>query len=144
MSVFFLRSRISYFSSFRTFSSTFFSKRTKFFSVTFFSRANFFQTGYTSAYNWVIPSLADIGEDVDDGHARCALRIRYNISSEDYYGYSPEDPVGEDMIDSRFNAENSPIEQNPYVGYGSDGDGYEWELRLALNTDQYGRTFEDR
>lgn len=103
------------------------------------------KTGYTSAYNWVIPSLEDIGDDdIEDGHARCALRIRYNISSEDYYGYSPEDPVGEEMIDSRFNGENSPIHQNPYVGYGKDADGYEWELRLALNTDQYARTFEDR
>jgi hypothetical protein len=30
------------------------------------------------------------------------------------------------------------------VAYGKDGSGYDWQLRLALNTDQYSRTFEDR
>lgn len=103
------------------------------------------KTGFAAAYNWIIPGLEDIGEDVADGVARCAFRIRYNISSEDYWGYAPVHPSGEDMIDSRYNGkENSPIHQNPYVGYGKDETGYEWELRLALNTDQYGRTFEDR
>eukprot|EP01126_Amoeba_proteus_P037746 TRINITY_DN3907_c0_g2_i1.p1 TRINITY_DN3907_c0_g2~~TRINITY_DN3907_c0_g2_i1.p1 ORF type:complete len:296 (-),score=56.45 TRINITY_DN3907_c0_g2_i1:79-966(-) len=48
------------------------------------------------------------------------------------------------MVDSRFNGENSPIRQNPYVGFGKDKNGYEWQLRLALNTDQYSRTFQDR
>jgi len=34
------------------------------------------------------------------------------------------------------------VKQDPYVGYGKDS--IERHLRLALNTDQYGRTFEDR
>jgi plastocyanin len=48
------------------------------------------------------------------------------------------------MIDSDFNDANSPIYQDPYIAYGTDGNNYEWKLRLALNTDQYSRTFEDR
>jgi len=48
------------------------------------------------------------------------------------------------MEDSSDNDANSPIYQNPYVGYGTDANGYEWQLRLALNTNQYGRTFQDR
>jgi len=113
-----------------------------------FSRDNHLgntKTGYASAYNWVIPSLSDIGGDgVEDGTARCTLRIRYNMSSEDYYGYAPVDPSGEEMIDSNFNDDKSPIHQDPYVPVGEDDEGNTWELRLALNTDQLARTFEDR
>jgi hypothetical protein len=73
------------------------------------------------------------------------LRIRYNISSEDYWGHAPVYPEGEEMIDYRYNGEeNSPVTQDPYVTVGEDEDGNPWDLRLALNTDQYGRTFEDR
>jgi len=48
------------------------------------------------------------------------------------------------MIDSKFNGQKSPVKQNPYVTFGTDKDDYEWPLRLALNTDQTGRTFQDR
>lgn len=34
------------------------------------------------------------------------------------------------------------MKQNPYIGFGKDSSSQEWKLRLALNTDQYGRTFE--
>jgi hypothetical protein len=49
------------------------------------------------------------------------------------------------MIDSTYNGEKvSPITQDPYVTVGEDEEGNNWDLRLALNTDQLGRTFEDR
>jgi plastocyanin len=48
------------------------------------------------------------------------------------------------MLDASFNDEKSPVQQDPYVSYGSDRQGNARFLRLALNTDQYGRTFEDR
>jgi len=34
----------------------------------------------------------------------------------------------------------SPVQQNPYVNIGADTTG----LRLAINTAQFGRTFQDR
>jgi hypothetical protein len=111
-----------------------------------FSRDNHLgnsRTGYTNNYAWVVPSLSACGVRNADGTATCALRIRYNISSTDYPGWNEVDNNGE-MIDSDFNDANSPIYQDPYVGFGTDGNGYEWKLRLALNTDQYCRTFEDR
>jgi hypothetical protein len=67
------------------------------------------------------------------------------MSSEDYWGYAPIDPVGEEMVDSSSNGEKaSPITQDPYVTVGEDEEGNNWDLRLALNTDQLARTFEDR
>jgi plastocyanin len=48
------------------------------------------------------------------------------------------------MIDYRFNNDQSPVRQDPYVGFGVDQSGNEWQLGLAINTDQYGRTFQDR
>jgi len=63
---------------------------------------------------------------------RCVLRIRYNISTDDY------DPIN---TDSRFNGEdNSPVTQNPRLEIGLPGQ----TLRLAINTAQFGRTFQDR
>jgi len=104
------------------------------------------KTGYTNAYSWEIPKLNLMGPEYinDDGTANCAFRLRYNISTEDYLGWGHVDKSDTEMIDSRYNDEKSPVRQNPYVGYGTDEDGYEWQLRLALNTDQYGRTFQDR
>jgi len=106
------------------------------------------KTGYTASYNWVIPKIGEIdntpGSINSDGKtATCALRIRYNISSHDYAPWEPVDN-GDEMIDSKFNGKASPVKQDPYVGFGKDKNNYEWQLRLALNTDQYGRTFEDR
>jgi len=112
-----------------------------------FSRDNHLgnvKTGYTASFNWVIPQLSDVrGSTNPDGTATCALRIRYNMSATDYEPWGGVDN-GNQMIDQRFNGAESPIKQDPYVGYGKDRDNYEWQLRLALNTDQYSRTFEDR
>jgi len=80
--------------------------------------------GYASSFNWTIP---------DDPHKKCVLRLRYNISTGDYEGWPP----GE-YVDSRFNNDRSPVHQDERVIYF--GKKYE----MALNTDQYGRTFQDR
>lgn len=82
--------------------------------------------GYASSYNWTIPN---------DIHENCVLRIRYNISTGDYEGWGFD---GEDFVNASFNNDNSPVEQDQYTVYF--GEIYE----MALNTDQYGRTFEDR
>jgi hypothetical protein len=60
----------------------------------------------------------------------CVLRLRYNISTDDY------DPWNT----SAMAAADSPVKQNPTVDSGADLQG----LRLAINTNQFGRTFQDR
>lgn len=67
---------------------------------------------------------------------RCVMRLRYNISTDEY------DPYG---TDSRYDQDEdngvvSPVEQNPFI----DVAGNSKPLRLAMNTNQYGRTFQDR
>lgn len=68
--------------------------------------------------------------------AKCVLRFRYNISTDDY------DPR---LTDAKFNDNKkkgirSPVTQNPTVDVGANLQG----LRLAINTAQFGRTFQDR
>jgi len=79
--------------------------------------------GYASAYNWTIP---------DDPNMNCVLRLRYNISTGDYQGWP--DP----FVDARLNEDLSPVQQDERVSY------YGKLYEMALNTDQYGRTFQDR
>lgn len=44
-------------------------------------------------------------------------------------------------LDSRFNQDDSPIQQDSYVSLGDDDDEF---VALAVNTNQYGRVFQDR
>jgi len=81
-------------------------------------------TGYPLTYNWTLPDV-----DCD----RAVLRIRYNISTLDYDGWSS-------TIDSTYNGAASPVKNNPTVAVGENAD----RVTLALNTAQYGRTFQDR
>ena len=82
--------------------------------------------GYASSFNWTIP---------DDPHQNCVLRLRYNISTADYEGWGFGDL---DFVNATWNGELSPVQQDEKVVYF----GHRYEL--ALNTDQYGRTFQDR
>eukprot|EP00010_Vexillifera_abyssalis_P006823 CAMPEP_0201549892 /NCGR_PEP_ID=MMETSP0173_2-20130828/6314_1 /ASSEMBLY_ACC=CAM_ASM_000268 /TAXON_ID=218659 /ORGANISM="Vexillifera sp., Strain DIVA3 564/2" /LENGTH=568 /DNA_ID=CAMNT_0047959725 /DNA_START=83 /DNA_END=1789 /DNA_ORIENTATION=+ len=84
--------------------------------------------GYMAKYKWEIPSPQEAcGQDT----CSCVLRTRYNMSSTDYSWWT----------NSSYNGgeEKSPVEQNPTVGIGiMQG------FRLAINTAQVGRTFQDR
>jgi hypothetical protein len=92
--------------------------------------------GETSAWNWTVP---------DHIHERCALRLRYNISTDDYDSWNTNASFNDQNglkldLAARFKSENPyPFKNNPTVNIGNGLD-----LELAINTAQYGRTFQDR
>jgi hypothetical protein len=103
--------------------------------------------GFESEYNWTIPSFVPTnwsdpsGSDcVADSNCNCVLRIRYNISTSDgsteanWEDYSAPFPT----IDAAKNGDLSPIKEDPIVSL----DGL--RLELAIDTSQFGRTFQDR
>ncbi|XP_072175305.1 protein DD3-3-like [Diadema setosum] len=67
---------------------------------------------------------------------RCAMRLRYNISTDDYDPWNTTSAQNQDTA----NNVQSPVQQNPYVNIGADNT----PLRLAINTAQFGRVFQDR
>jgi len=96
--------------------------------------------GQPVTYNWTLPTLEEVGATgarlYDGKYARCVVRLRYNISTDDY------DPWNTNSTMNEQNGQRSPVEQNPTmpVRLGGDLQG----LRLAINTAQFGRTFQDR
>jgi len=69
-------------------------------------------------------------------YVRAVMRIRYNMSTTDYDPLTTDANCNQDSN----NGQQSPVNQNPTVDIGVNMQG----LRLALNTAQTGRTFQDR
>jgi hypothetical protein len=95
--------------------------------------------GQPIQYNWTLPAMTELGAYTDTkggSIAKCVLRLRYNISTDDYNPRTTDASFNED---TRMGI-RSPVEENPTIDVGANLQG----LRLAINTNQFGRTFQDR
>jgi hypothetical protein len=105
--------------------------------------------GQMLSYNWTLPKYSDLVSygmkeytfDSTGGlpqrMVKCVGRLRYNMTTDDYDPFN----ITSELDDREDLGIVSPIRQNPTVDIGShDLPG----IRLALNTNQYGRTFQDR
>ncbi|XP_058950306.2 protein DD3-3 [Pocillopora verrucosa] len=99
--------------------------------------------GYANNYNWTLPKL---------NHENCVLRIRYNISTGDYDGWdsSVNSSVNGIKLDvgEKYGMNKTVAAQRGYV-YKQNPivklfPSFDLKLRLAINTNQYGRVFQDR
>jgi len=106
--------------------------------------------GLPATYNWNIPTvqqfvdsecfLYETDPDDTDGTAveyvRIQMRFRYNMTTMDYDPYETTAACNQNANGNI----QSPVQQNPTVDVGVEMQG----LKLALNTAQTGRTFQDR
>jgi hypothetical protein len=103
--------------------------------------------GQPISFNWTLPdfdSLTAGGAQAKvakfgaaSNYIKCVLRIRYNMTTDDY------DPWNTTSAQNNNPGAGikSPVTQNPTVDVGAqDLQG----LALAINTNQFGRTFQDR
>jgi hypothetical protein len=94
------------------------------------------RTGFGTTYNWTLPTSDEL-PCIKEDNCNCVVRIRYNISTADLgeEGNRPD----KNFIDYTKNGESlSPVKNNE-IKY-QDGLPHE----LALDTSQFGRTFQDR
>merc|ERR1719281_805213 len=78
----------------------------------------------------------DDDSDLSGKKARVVFRMRCNMTTSDYDPYNTDAQCNQD----NGNEVQSPVQQNPTVDVGHKMQG----LRLAINTAQTGRTFQDR
>eukprot|EP01038_Epipyxis_sp_PR26KG_P005588 gene5588-7716_t len=112
-------------------------------------------------FMWTVPNIpSTVNKDstqyfssMTSAYKSCTLRMRYNVSSADFQQWPKDavDPGTAVMVDYHNNSKtrydtNTPIHQDPYVyiGIGDTVAKGEKFVKLKANTNQYGRTFQDR
>jgi len=102
--------------------------------------------GQPNSVTWTVPNFL---------HENCAMRLRYNISTGDYDGWNPifnaslNDQTGAKIMKiigpqygvTDYTASGYLFKNNPEVDPGISPN---LKFQLAVNTAQYGRTFQDR
>jgi len=94
--------------------------------------------GFANNYNWTLPAAGD-EPCINNGDCNCVMRIRYNLSTVEE-GFPDMSRPDAGFADWTLNAGNSPVVQDPILNEDTAGA----ELELALDTTQFGRTFQDR
>jgi len=102
--------------------------------------------GLPQNWDWTLPTIEQFAASgcyvytaqgaASQNYVRVVTRLRYNMTTMDYAPYQTTAACNQNK---KGNVQ-SPVEQNPTVDVGVDMQG----LRLALNTAQTGRTFQDR
>jgi hypothetical protein len=81
----------------------------------------------TAFFDWTVPN---------DVTPKAVLRLRYNISTADFPGWT---------TDSTSNGESAPLKNDPYIDVSPDVEKFGiFNVSLAVDTDQFFRTFQDR
>ena len=99
---------------------------------------------------------------IADAYSSCTLRLRYNITTSDFPGWPAEamaadHPWKNAMVTAANNTNNgddnadTPLQQDPYIYVSAANEDANGEttldpafVSLAVNTNQYARTFQDR
>jgi hypothetical protein len=88
--------------------------------------------GFPNFYNWTLP-LSSSEDCISDDNCNCVVRMRYNISSGEL-----NNRPDSGFTDWTSNGDASPVKDDDF--YAQDGLNHS----LALDTTQFGRTFQDR
>jgi len=100
--------------------------------------------GLPQNVDWTMPTVEQMAKTgcyvykaaTGQEYVRFQTRLRYNMTTMDYAPYA----TTAECNNNKNNRVQSPVTQNPTVDVGVEMQG----LRLALNTAQTGRTFQDR